>query len=164
MAITQTRMLTLLAISERLKNFLSLSQSQTSFIISSLSPDPSREELLSAIQSIQTLNASISIPSADIETLAIERAHFKANANRNERLARKARQRRGVPPNSPSSTAPTTLSPAPLHLSQPSPSPLSLSARKLSLNQTYEQFDMPPPYADPYDNSEPLLPEHDETT
>ena len=162
MAITQTRMIALLTIAETFKNELLARQRGIADILSEIPPDAPRESLLRAAQLIQTYNSELSLPPAALDTLATERAHFKLHASRNDRLARKARQRRGSPIDAPSATAPERLL---TKASSPftrtfTPPTSTLAAQKLSYNAQYARYNMPAPYLDPYNDAEPLLPEH----
>lgn len=158
MAISQTRMIALLTIAETFKNELLTRQRAIADILSDIPLNAPRESLLRAAQLIQTYNSELSLPPAALDTLATERAHFKLHATRNERLARKARLRRGATLDATSTTSPPTIG----QHSRPSPLPTisDLAAQKLSYNAQYARFNMPAPYADPYNESEPLLPEH----
>lgn len=162
MAITQTRMIALLTIAETFKNELLARQRGIADILSEIPPDAPREALLRAAQLIQTYNSELSLPPAALDTLATERAHFKLHAARNDRLARKARQRRGSPIDAPSATAPERLL---TKASSPftrtfTPPTSTLAAQKLSYNVQYARYNMPAPYLDPHNDDEPLLPEH----
>jgi hypothetical protein len=193
MAITQTRMIALIRIADNLKNQLLTLQSALSDTYTTLPPNPTTSDFLYALQTIQNIKNSISIPPADLETLADERAHFKLHASRNDRLAKRARQRRTGEPSTASLTAPDKITsrPGPFALStaiSPRPAknpqqltgaarpystirPLSadelsthinmdLVAQKLAINAQHARYNMPEPYADPYNDAEPLLPEH----
>jgi hypothetical protein len=165
MAITQTRMIALLTIAETFKNELLARQRGIADILSEVPPDAPRESLLRAAQLIQTYNSELSLPPAALDTLATERAHFKLHASRNDRLARKARQRRGSPIDAPSTTAPDKITPRssifPPKGGGTIITPASaLAAQKLSYNAQYARYNMPAPYLDPYNDAEGLLPEH----
>lgn len=146
MPISQSRVITLIQIAETFKTELLTRQRAITAIISDIPPDAPRESLLRAVQLIQTYNSELTLSPAALDTLSTERAHFKLHAKRNARLAANARKRKGK------------LSPATTLSTSKLASPLA--ARKLDLNATYKQFNMPEPYPDPHNDSEPLLPEH----
>ncbi len=111
MAITQSRMLALIKIADDFKDQLLFFNRIISSTITDLPRNPSHEELLAAIQTIQNINNGASINGNALEILAIEKAHFKQNATRNARLAAKARMKRGLDPDlsAPRSTAPASI-------------------------------------------------------
>jgi hypothetical protein len=162
MAITQSRMIELIRIADALTTTILFHKEQIYSIITALPQDLPRDDLISAVRSIQTLTHSLSISPSHLNTLAAERAHFKLNARRNDRIAKKARQRRGVALDAISATAPQSLT------SKPTPQPdlpaivHSLSSRKIEINKIHKKFNMPEPYSNPHNDTEPLLPEHNE--
>lgn len=95
MAITQSRMLSLLKIADSFKNQILAQNAQMSAAIRELPPSPTLDQTLECIQTIQAINSSLTLSPFALETLAAERAHFKANATKNLRQAERARQRRG---------------------------------------------------------------------
>lgn len=174
MAIAQTRLIALIGIAEAFKAALLERQRGIEAIIAELPAGPSVGDALRALQLIQQLNNDLSFSPAHLETLLTEKAHFKLHAGRNARLAKKARQRRGSGPGAgPSATAPQVIGAgqttayyaqtpqAARGEAEPaSPAAPSLSALKLTINAHHKAFRMSAPYADPYDDSEPLRPGH----
>lgn len=108
MAITQTRMLALIKIADEFKDQLLFTNRTIASIFSDLPANPSPADLLSAIQSFQSIAQSITLNANALEILATEKAHFKLNATRNARHAARARQKRGSD-SRPANTAPDML-------------------------------------------------------
>ena len=94
MAISQTRMLALLKISSDFKDLLLSTHRNISDTIRALPPRPTPDELLSAIQAIQSITNLITINPQALEILANENAHFKLNAQRNMRQMLRTRAKR----------------------------------------------------------------------
>lgn len=175
MPIAQSRMLDLIRIADTFKGQTLTTQRLISETIRALSPRPSTDELLAAIQTIQHINNAVHFAPSDLETLATERAHFRLNKSRNTRLAAKARLKRGAPLESAGTTAPPTIGTppnpnAPLRgvaarfalLPDSDLAPhidLPLAERKIAINAAHSTHNMPLPYPDPYDGA-PLAPEH----
>lgn len=179
MPITQSRMIRLIRTADLFKDHILSAQHFVTEICRELPPAPTHEELLTAIQTIQLYFAQLSFPPAEIDNLSAERAHFAANATKNNRQTLRAQNKR--PARQHNSTAPETMQ-KPLNAAQaiarelppPKPSPIlavariativeeqkTLSQHKLDYNAIAQRFKMPKPYADPYDDTTPLLPEH----
>jgi len=182
MAITQARMIRLIRTADLFKNQILSAQHFVASECKTIPPTATRDELLTAIQTIQLYFAQISFPPADLDNLAAERTHFANNATRNARQAGKVRERRGTSLEAGSITAPTSmdksktknwadlLNPAPAehgraglliaNLAKTPETEKTLSQHKLDYNAISKRFNMPVPYEDPYNDEEPLLPEH----
>lgn len=169
MPISQSRMLNLI---KAVDAYSSTLHSLTSFISSTASaipPDPPPAILLSAITNIQQFAALAAVPQSLLTCVAEEKAHFKLNAARNERHARRAKRKRlaqrDLSPN---------LPPIPSHQLAPANSPailsdielaklgvdFTLSGHKIEINNFYLEQGLPAPYPDQHDNSIPLTPDH----
>jgi|688.fasta_scaffold23911_26 hypothetical protein len=98
MAISQTRMLALLKISSDFKDLLLSTHRNISDAIRALPPQPTPDELLSTIQTIQAITNLITINPQALEILANENAHFKLNAQRNTRQMLRNRAKRHATP------------------------------------------------------------------
>jgi len=102
-------MLALIKIADAFKDQLLFQTRLISSTIRDLPPNPAPADLLAAIQTLQHLaNATTLDPNA-LELLATEKAHFKLNATRNNRLAAKARIRRGQDADQLGRTAPASI-------------------------------------------------------
>ena len=114
MAITQTRMLALIHAGETFRDQILSSNKMVRTLIQSLPPNATQAQTLQVLQDIQQYFAMMSISPEALNTLATEKAHFRANARRNERHAAHARRKRGASDTfTPArSTAPTTISPS----------------------------------------------------
>ena len=186
MAITQTRMLALIHAGETFRDQILSSNKFVRTLIQSLPPNASQSETLQVLQDIQQYFAMLSISPEALNTLATEKAHFRANARRNERHAAHARRKRGASDTfTPSrSTAPDTISPSvPENLSQyfnikPDLQPQVvhkptgivaqqqwtaadvLIDQKIKINKLYRDTNQPEPYPDFADETVPLTPDH----
>lgn len=96
MAITQTRMLALIKIADDFKSQLLSTNRAVLDLIHDLPRNPTPEELLETIQSIQHFHLQLSLSPQALEILATERAHFKLNKQRNTRQMIRARRKRGM--------------------------------------------------------------------
>jgi hypothetical protein len=114
MAITQTRMLALIHAGETFRDQILSSNKFVRTLIQSLPPNATQAQTLQTLQDIQQYFAMMSISPEALNTLATEKAHFRANARRNERHAAHARRKRGASDTftSARSTAPDTISPS----------------------------------------------------
>lgn len=186
MAITQTRMLALIHAGETFRDQILSSNKFVRTLIQSLPPNASQSETLQVLQDIQQYFAMMSISPEALNTLATEKAHFRANARRNERHAAHARRKRGASDTftSARSTAPDTISPSvPENLSQyfnikPDLAPQVvhkptgivaqqqwtaadvLIDQKIKINKLYRETNQPEPYPDFADETVPLTPDH----
>lgn len=166
MPITQSRMLNLIKAADA---YASTLHSLTRFIsdtASAIPPDAPSDTLLTALQNIQQFSALSTIPQDLLTLLAEEKAHFKLNATRNERHARRAKlKRQGLftPQSLPPIPSPTTSKQMPL-LSDIELARLGvdfgLTEQKLKMNEQHKEWGMPIPYPDVFDNSIPLSDEH----
>lgn len=186
MAITQTRMLALIHAGETFRDQILSSNKFVRTLIQSLPPNTSQSETLQVLQDIQQYFAMMSISPEALNTLATEKAHFRANARRNERHAAHARRKRGASDAyaSSRSTAPDTISPSvPENLSQyfnikPDLAPQTvhkptgivaqqqwtaadiLIDQKIQINKLYRDTNQSEPYPDFADETVPLTPDH----
>jgi hypothetical protein len=188
MAITQSRMLEVIRVANTFKTKI-LDYSRTmDEIIKDLPPDASPDQLWRFVRSMQMVAKSLTLSFEDLEILALEQAHFKLNATRNAREAKRQRLRRGKDPETitPRSTAPDSIqikfSPKTTHLQRemeqtkntnfsPKFAPTTnnsliaginedLANQKLAINKLYESKNMRAPYPDFLDDSEQLAPDH----
>lgn len=184
MAITQTRMLELIRIAEDLKRKLLETRANIEELTKDLPAVPTIAQAMDTIKSLQFLAHHISVAPRDLEILATEKAHFKLNATRNAREAKRQRLRRGQNPESapqPKSTAPASIHVklsdtkyeyitrelAPPKQQAPMTNDAliagideTLAAQKLEINKFYREMGQPEPYADFLDESVPLTNEH----
>jgi hypothetical protein len=185
MAITQTRMLALIHAGETFRDQILSSNKFVRTLIQSLPANATQAQTLQTLQDIQQYFAMMSISPEALETLATEKAHFRANARRNERHAAHARRKRGASDayTSTRSTAPDTISPAvPAALHQyfnikpelqPEPRKATgivgmqqwtaadvLIDQKIKINKLYRDTNQPEPYPDFADETVPLHPDH----
>ena len=186
MAITQTRMLALIHAGETFRDQILSSNKFVRTLIQSLPSDATQSQTLQVLQDIQQYFAMMSISPEALNTLATEKAHFRANARRNERHAAHARRKRGASDTftSARSTAPDTISPSvPENLSQyfnikPDLQPQVvhkptgivaqqqwtaadvLIDQKIKINKLYRETNQPEPYPDFADETVPLTPDH----
>lgn len=178
MPISQSRMLSLIQTADSFKAELFLLTSTISSTIQELPPAPTLAQTLECIQTIQTAIASSRLDPKALDNLASERAHFRANASRNTRMALKAKIKRGqnleeIPSRT---TAPlqinAKISPLTKHLqAKPLPAPPTLlpdselpdfvlANHKIEINKFYSDRNCAEPYPDPYDDSTPLSLDH----
>ena len=186
MAITQTRMLALIHAGETFRDQILSSNKFVRTLIQSLPSDATQAQTLQTLQDIQQYFAMMSISPEALNTLATEKAHFRANARRNERHAAHARRKRGASDTftSARSTAPDTISPSvPPDLHQyfnikPDLQPQTvhkptgivaqqqwtaadiLIDQKIKINKLYRDTNQPEPYPDFADETVPLTPDH----
>lgn len=187
MAITQNRMLELIRIADAFKTKILDYEQAVQGLLKDLPPNATPEQLWGFVQSIQLLANSITLSAQDLEILSMEKAHFKLNATRNLREAKRQRARRGqnLEAINPRSTAPDSInvkfSPKYAHITRElAPKPREnfaafgqainpsliagldegLVRQKLEINKLYEDKKMRAPYADPFDDSIPLEPDH----
>lgn len=166
MPITQSRMQNLI---KAVDSYASTLHALTRFIsetASAIPPEASPADLLTAITNIQQFSALSTVPQDLLTLVAEEKAHFKLNANRNERHARRARlKRKGLakPAQLPPIPSVTTSGEMPL-LSNVELARLGidfvLSGHKIKMNEQHKEWGMPIPYPDIHDNSIPLTDEH----
>lgn len=186
MAITQSRMLALINIADDFKTQLISTNKTALDLINQLSPQPSREELLTTIHALQYLHTHITISPTALETLITERAHFKLNSQRNTRQMLRARQKRGLDLErpTPKQTAPQSMtlkkSNADSFYDKPAQTYSGAAAQynkvqvlsdeqlaatgydeqitsiKIEANREAVKYNMKEPYPDPYNNDEPL--------
>lgn len=150
MPITQSRMIALIAAADELKDGVLAARRFIGDTLKALPANPTREEALGALQGFQQYLDQFIIPAATFDLLANEKAHFRANAARNARHARRAAAKRSGAPKA--HTAPTAIGTAPsagqrpaLPASHTLLSPLALA--KLSINETCAACNMPPEFS-----------------
>ena len=186
MAITQERMIALITAARQCKDCALTYQRLISYEIKNLSPNPTREELLTFVQMVQTLSLTTSIPMEAAEILAREEEHFRLMATKNRRSAEYAKRKRATGTtylSTPemvglkSPTAPLTLDrlkftslqsitqPHPTHPNQPA-KPITnwgpeddIIQHKIRINAEHKKVKMAEPYPDVYDSSQPLRPD-----
>lgn len=190
MAITQSRMLALIKIADDFKSQLLTTNRAVLDLIRSLPVQPTPDELLEAIQSIQHFHLQLSINPQALEILSTERAHFKLNQQRNTRQMIRARRKRGLDLDyaPPRNTAPQAITVKESNYDQFFDKPASkrfngataqyseikvlsdeelaqltdmeLAGHKQTINAFCASHNAPPAYPDPYDDNVPLAPEH----
>lgn len=183
MAISQNRMLELIRIADAFKTKLFETRANIETLAKEVPADATPKQLWDFIASIQLLAHTITVAPNDIETLSVEKAHFKLNATRNAREAKRQRLRRGLNTEVPisRSTAPdsikvkladTKFEYITRELAQPKRhAPLTndallagideaLANQKLEINKLYREKNMKEPYEDFLDDSVPLHPDH----
>lgn len=187
MAISQLRMLELLRIADGLKAKLFDGKRVIDEASRELPADATPAQLWHFVRVMQDYSRTISIAPLDLETLAIEKAHFKLNAVRNAKEAQRQRLKRGktLEDKIPRSTSPESiqvkmqegkyaaitreLAPPP-KLNDAASAAVALVAslnedlvrHKLKINEVYQSMKLDAPYPDPYDDSEPLAAKHKE--
>lgn len=170
MPIKQERMIALLSAADSLSQTIKNAATFVSTTASAIPPSPSPDELLTALQAIQSYMALISIPHQHLEAIATEKAHFKLNEARNKRHAARARRNRTsspLPAPTPTTAPPNT---SPPNTSQPAilsdielarlGVDFAMADQKMAINEYHSARNMVIPYPDPYDDSVPLTDEH----
>lgn len=94
MAITQTRMLALIKAADDFREKLLFAEKFIQQTFAEIPRNPTLDEALSAIHTVQHFLAQLAISPQHLDTIATERAHFTANASRNARHALRARIKR----------------------------------------------------------------------
>lgn len=164
MPISQSRMLNLI---KAIDAYASTHHTLTKFIAdtaTAIPPQPSADILLTALQNIQQFAALSAVPQHLLTIVAEEKAHFKLNAARNERHARRSKlKRQGLrPAQLPAQPAPPAQTEfIPLSDVQLARQGLDigLAAHKLKINQDWEALGQRAPFPDIY-NDEPLTLDH----
>jgi hypothetical protein len=182
MPITQNRMLALIEVADAFKDKVLECEKVLSEIFRDLPPNPTLAECLKTLESIQLYRKHLTLSAPHLDTLAVERAHFTANATRNIRHANRAKRKRGAEPTQNRSTAPDTIRKAPKPfktifqkwegLEEPMFKPFgavttdlpktndTLIRQKIKLNEMHKNLNMKEPYPDVHNDDEPLQPEH----
>lgn len=181
MPITQNRMLAIIQAADAFRAKVLEADQFLADILRELPTDPTLDECLKILQSIQLYRHHLNLPVKHLDNLAAERAHFAANATRNIRHANRAKRKRGAEIAPTRSTAPDAIGKAPQpfahlvkqfpELASPEPqrfgvaTPLPLHnerliRQKIKLNELYKSKKMKEPYPDVYNDDEPLEPDH----
>lgn len=156
MALSQERMITVLSTTRRFYNdFLAL-KSATRNILSALPINPTTEDCLNVLQSIQLTLDQIRPAESDIALLIAEEQHYRSTFRRNQRAAEYARRRRARKSLSPDlldngrEIAPVRhLARKPLD--QTLPVQKSAPAPLVPLDQLFAQYNYSEPASDPID-------------
>lgn len=151
MALTQERMLALLAAAKRFVQSHGDLKKQINLLLAGLPISPTEKELLETVQSIQFLTSQPYANPEDMALISKEETHFKMAYRRNLRSANYMRAKRGQAPKPPGTAhEPKTI---------PDLGISSLAEIKFRANALKLAHNMTPDYSDPTDDSQPLTPD-----